>query len=74
MEQKPDIHELRKSYDAAAKRLLSYKEVIANILKYTVREFKGYSISEIVSCLEGKPEIGTVPFDDDSRRLHHNCT
>ena len=41
MEQKPDIHELRKSYDAAAKRLLSYKEVIANILKYTVREFKG---------------------------------
>ena len=65
MEQKPDIHELRKSYDAAAKRLLSYKEVIANILKYTVREFKGYSISEIVSCLEGKPEIGTVPVDDD---------
>ena len=65
MEQKPDIHELRKSYDAAAKRLLSYKEVIANILKYTVREFKGYSIPEIVACLEGKPEIGTVPVDDD---------
>ena len=65
MEQKLDIHELRKSYDAAAKRLLSYKEVIANILKYTVREFKGHSIPEIVACLEGKPEIGTVPVDDD---------
>ena len=50
MEQKLDIHELRKSYDAAAKRLLSYKEVIANILKYTVREFKGHSIPEIVAC------------------------
>lgn len=65
MERRADINELRRSYDAAAKRLLSYKEVLANILKYTVREFKGCSIPEIVACLEGTPEIGTAPVDDD---------
>lgn len=65
MERRADINELRRSYDAAAKRLLSYKEVLANILKYTVREFKGCSIPEIVACLEGTPEIGTTPVDDD---------
>ena len=65
MERRADINELRWSYDAAAKRLLSYKEVLANILKYTVREFKGCSIPEIAACLEGTPEIGTIPVDDD---------
>ena len=65
MERRADINELRRSYDAAAKRLLSYKEVLANILKYTVREFMGCSIPEIVACLEGTPEIGTTPVDDD---------
>lgn len=60
-----EINERRRLYDAAAKRLLSYKEVIANILKYTVREFKGCSNSEIIACLDGNPEIGTVPVDDE---------
>ncbi|MGN0629763.1 MAG: hypothetical protein ACI4JN_00410 [Ruminococcus sp.] len=59
------ISESRKAYDAAAKKLLSYKEVIANILKYSVREFKGCTIEEIISCLNGNPEIGTVPVDDE---------
>ena len=55
----------QKSYDAAAKILLAYKEVIANILKYAVREFKDCTMSEIISCLNGNPEIGTVPVDDE---------
>ena len=59
------ISEARKSYDAAAKRLLSYKEVIANILKYAVREFKDCSLNEIISCLNGNPEIGTALVDDE---------
>ncbi|MGN0606604.1 MAG: hypothetical protein ACI4JM_08790 [Oscillospiraceae bacterium] len=60
-----DINEKKKSYDAAAKKLLSYKEILANILKYTVREFKDCSIEEIITCINGKPEIGTVLVDDE---------
>jgi hypothetical protein len=59
------IDETRKAYDALAKSLLAHKEVLANILKYTVREFKDYTLPEIISCLNGKPEIGTEPVDDD---------
>ena len=55
----------RQKYDAIAKELLSHKEVIANILKYAVREFSGYSIAEIISCLNGDPEISNELVDDD---------
>ena len=65
MKSSAELIEARRSYDAAAKRLLSYKEVLANILKYAVREFKGCTIPEIIACLDGKPEIGTVPVDDE---------
>lgn len=60
-----ELSEARKSYDAAAKRLLSYKEVIANILKYAVREYKDCTMEEIISCLNGNPEIGTVPVEEE---------
>jgi predicted transposase/invertase (TIGR01784 family) len=60
-----EINKARKAYDAYAKSLLAHKEVLANILKYTVREFKDYSLSEIILCLNGKPEIGTEPVDDE---------
>jgi predicted transposase/invertase (TIGR01784 family) len=60
-----EINKDRKAYDAYAKSLLAHKEVLANILKYTVREFKDYSLPEIISCLNGKPEIGTEPVDDE---------
>lgn len=59
-----DINEARRSYDALAKQFLSYKEVLATILQYTVREFKGCTLDEIISCFEGTPEIGTVAVDD----------
>jgi predicted transposase/invertase (TIGR01784 family) len=55
----------RKKYDAMAKELLAHKEVIANILKYAVRDFKGYSVPEIITFLSGEPEIG-VEYVDDS--------
>ncbi len=57
--------QIRKAYDAAAKSLLADKKVIANILKYAVKEFKSYRVDEIVSFLCGEPEIGTEPVDDD---------
>jgi predicted transposase/invertase (TIGR01784 family) len=59
------IQDNRRAYDAYAKSLLAHKEVLANILKYAVREFKGYTIPEIISCLNGKPEIGTESVDDE---------
>ncbi|MCM1508228.1 MAG: hypothetical protein NC177_14030 [Ruminococcus flavefaciens] len=61
-ERKSQAH---KEYDALAKNLLAHKEVIANILKYAVREFRNCSIKEIISCLNGNPEIATEPVDDE---------
>lgn len=62
---KLDTDEKRRSYDAIAKQFLSYKEVLATILQYTVREFKGMTMEEIISCFDGNPEIGTVAVDDE---------
>jgi hypothetical protein len=59
------LKENQKKYDAMAKELLSRKQVIANILKYAVREFKDYSIQEIVSFLSGEPEVGEDEVDDN---------
>lgn len=54
-----------KKYDALAKSLLAHKEVIANILKYVVKEFRDCSIEKIISCLNGNPEIASEQVDDD---------
>jgi predicted transposase/invertase (TIGR01784 family) len=59
-----EIVKAKRKYDAKAKNLLAHKEVIANILKYTVKEFEGYSLPEIMACLRGNPEVGTEPVDD----------
>jgi hypothetical protein len=45
--------------------LLSRKQVIANILKYAVKEFKDYSVQEIISFLSGEPEVGEDEVDDN---------
>jgi hypothetical protein len=54
----------RRAYDAAAKQIIAHKDVLANILKYAVREFKDCSLDEIMSCLSGEPEIGADYIDD----------
>jgi hypothetical protein len=59
------LRENQKKYDAMAKELLSRKQVIANILKYAVREFKDYSVQEIISFLSGEPEVGEDEVDDN---------
>ena len=51
----------RAKYDAAVKKILANKEVLAWILKYSATEFKTASINEIVDAIEGSPEIGTTP-------------
>ncbi len=56
------------SYDKAAKRFLSRKNLLAWILKYLVVEFRDCSIKDIAEkYIEGDPTltIGTVPVDAD---------
>lgn len=48
-------------YDAEIKKILSDKQILAWILKYTTEEFKEYTIKKIISCIEGEPEVGTHP-------------
>ena len=47
-------------YDAEVKKILSDKTVLSWIMKYSVEEFKDYSIEEIRECIEGNPEVATV--------------
>ena len=48
----------KSKYDAEIKKMLGDKTVLAWILKYSVEEFKEYSIEVIRDCIEGEPEIG----------------
>ena len=40
------------AYDAACKRVLMHKEVLAFILKYVVSEYKDYSLEQIIEYIE----------------------
>ena len=46
-------------YDAEVKKVLSDPQILAWILKYTTEEMKDYSIECIISCIVGKPEVGS---------------
>ena len=48
-------------YDTEVKKVLSDPQILAWILKYTVREFKEYDIPNIMECIIGRPEIATAP-------------
>lgn len=53
-------------YDAAAKKLLSSKKILAWILKYCVEEFKDSSIADIRDrYIIGIPETASVPVLPD---------
>ena len=47
-------------YDAQCKKVLSHKIILAWILKYTMEEFREYSVEKIVGCIEAEPEISSV--------------
>ena len=53
-------------YDAACKKVLSEKGIVANILKVCVEEYKDISIEDIIKCIQGKPEIDKVLIQDVS--------
>ena len=48
-------------YNAEAKNILANKRILAWILKHCAVEFKDMAISEIVSCIDGEPEISSIP-------------
>ena len=50
-------------YDEKAKHLLGQKIILVHILARTVKEFKGMKPQDIVSLIEGNPQIGIVPAD-----------
>lgn len=53
-------------YDAAAKRLLSKKEILAYILKFTVKEFANSRLKDIAEkYIDGAPVISQIPVDKD---------
>lgn len=52
--------DINAKYDTEAKKLLSNKEILSRILKYSVDEFKDFSISEIIDSIEGEPVISKI--------------
>ena len=56
----------KEQYDAACKRLLAEKIILAWIMKNTIKEYASYSVQEIANqYIEGTPQIGEVPVLPD---------
>ena len=54
-------------YDAACKRLLSEKIILAWILKHCLKEFQDYDVREIAEkFIEGQPQVSTVSVTPDT--------
>ena len=49
-------------YDAKVKKILSYKCILARIMKHTVEELAGYSEEVIASFIEGTPTVAEEPL------------
>lgn len=65
-------------YDESVKEFLSQKIILAHILVYSVKEFKGMNPKDVVLLIEGEPEVtkrqvypnGTQIQDFVSGRIH----
>lgn len=58
-------------YDANAVDFLSQKVILAHILRGTVKEFKGMSIEEIITCIEGEPNIHGKTVDAPEKDISY---
>ncbi|MCR5651743.1 MAG: hypothetical protein K6F86_11255 [Lachnospiraceae bacterium] len=56
-------------YDRQSKVIWRHKELIAPILRMTVPEFEGMSISDIIACIDGTSITTRRPVDDTSAKL-----
>ncbi len=53
-------------YDAACKRVLAEKIILAWVMKYCLTEFRDCDVDEIAEkFIEGKPQVGEVPVAPD---------
>ena len=50
-------------YDARVKRILAQKSILTHILVKTVDEFKGMRPEDVVTYIEGEPQVGIVPVE-----------
>ena len=61
-----EVTQAKEKYDAACKRLLSEKIILAHILKSCVAEFRDYDAAFIAeNCIEGHPYVSGVPVAPD---------
>ena len=62
----------KQKYDAACKRLLSEKIILAWIMKNTIKEYASYTVQEIAdNYIEGTPQVGEIPVlpDETNSRI-----
>lgn len=51
------------AYDTNAKLLLADKQILARILKYTIRECRDMAISEVINCIQDDIVVAIIPLD-----------
>ena len=62
-----ETEKYRRRYDAAAKKLVSQKAILAYILKSTMEEFQDVSVKQIAEeLIEGTPEVSTIAVHQDT--------
>ncbi len=59
-------------YDEHVRQILKDKNILAYILKYSVREFEDYSLSEARVAIEGEPEVATRHVRPDAVSVLEN--
>ena len=70
-----DAASTKARYDAVAKKLVSHKVILAQILRECVDEFRNAPVSTIMQeCFVGEPLVNTVPVDQDSPSTSHPST
>lgn len=63
-------------YDAYAKYILSQKEVLARILKFTIAEFQDLETEVIMELIEGEPLVSKVSTEpgETNQTFHDKIT
>jgi hypothetical protein len=68
------VARLKERYDAACKKLLSQKYILAWIMKTCMAEYKDSTIADIAEkYIEGTPEVGSSPVDEDEPAVTHGA-
>lgn len=65
-----DTADIKAAYDACAKALLANKIVLAWIMKYTLNEYKAYSVEEIAErYIEGEIQVSRIAVHRGKRKV-----